>query len=270
MNRFITITIITSFLAVALLITATNSGADDGFLLGPDGNAYKLIDCSIQENNQDPSKCANTTNPVGAISWESARERAVEMTFKGSSCDLAAPSTKKVNDFLKNFPGFLEACNDCGQDFELCAWFGASDPTALPEPPGPYLFVNDPNNDIPCPFGGDCDPVVLPGTDTDLIFQDWCRVSNGCLANEPNGPKLLDGQLYLVYLSYLNVGGPVAWADCQDSKCPSQSCQPTSYFVQCDAPPRNVPTLSEWGLIAMAGVLGLIGLYAVRKKKAAA
>lgn len=31
---------------------------------------------------------------------------------------------------------------------------------------------------------------------------------------------------------------------------------------------RNVPTLSEWGLIAMAGVLGLIGLIAIRRRKA--
>lgn len=31
-----------------------------------------------------------------------------------------------------------------------------------------------------------------------------------------------------------------------------------------------IPTLSEWGLIAMAGVLGIIGLLAVRRKKAAA
>ena len=33
--------------------------------------------------------------------------------------------------------------------------------------------------------------------------------------------------------------------------------------------PRNVPTLSEWGLIAMAGLIGIIGLYAIRRKKAA-
>jgi len=31
--------------------------------------------------------------------------------------------------------------------------------------------------------------------------------------------------------------------------------------------PRNVPTLSEWGLIAMAGVLGIIGLMAIRRRK---
>lgn len=32
----------------------------------------------------------------------------------------------------------------------------------------------------------------------------------------------------------------------------------------------NIPTLSEWGMIAMAGVLGIFGLYmAVRRRKAA-
>lgn len=30
---------------------------------------------------------------------------------------------------------------------------------------------------------------------------------------------------------------------------------------------RPIPTLSEWGLIAMAGVLGIIGLLAIRRRK---
>ena len=33
---------------------------------------------------------------------------------------------------------------------------------------------------------------------------------------------------------------------------------------------RPIPTLSEWGLIAMAGVLGLIGFFAIRRRKATA
>ena len=36
-----------------------------------------------------------------------------------------------------------------------------------------------------------------------------------------------------------------------------------------DLPPRNIPTLSEWGLIAMAGVLGIAGLMVMRRRKAA-
>ncbi len=45
-------------------------------------------------------------------------------------------------------------------------------------------------------------------------------------------------------------------------------------FVTCtffNVPVSNIPALSEWGMIAAAGGLGLIGLfYAVRRKKAAA
>jgi hypothetical protein len=31
---------------------------------------------------------------------------------------------------------------------------------------------------------------------------------------------------------------------------------------------RNVPTLSQWGLIAMAGILGIVGFMVMRRKKA--
>ena len=34
--------------------------------------------------------------------------------------------------------------------------------------------------------------------------------------------------------------------------------------------PRPIPTLSQWGLIAMAGILGLVGFIAIRKRYAAA
>jgi len=36
---------------------------------------------------------------------------------------------------------------------------------------------------------------------------------------------------------------------------------------QCVALPSNVPTLSEWGLVAMAGVLGIVGFMVVRRRK---
>ena len=35
-------------------------------------------------------------------------------------------------------------------------------------------------------------------------------------------------------------------------------------------PPRPIPTLSEWGMIAMAGVLGIIGLILARRRKVVA
>jgi len=32
-------------------------------------------------------------------------------------------------------------------------------------------------------------------------------------------------------------------------------------------PVINVPTLSEWGLIAMTGILGIVGFMVMRKRK---
>lgn len=33
-------------------------------------------------------------------------------------------------------------------------------------------------------------------------------------------------------------------------------------------PPRDIPTLSEWGLIAMAGILGIVGFIVMRRRQA--
>ena len=34
--------------------------------------------------------------------------------------------------------------------------------------------------------------------------------------------------------------------------------------------PSNVPTLSKWGLIAMAGILGIVGFMVIRRRKVTA
>ena len=36
---------------------------------------------------------------------------------------------------------------------------------------------------------------------------------------------------------------------------------------QCVSEPRNIPTLSEWGLIATAGILGMAGFIMLRRRK---
>ena len=51
------------------------------------------------------------------------------------------------------------------------------------------------------------------------------------------------------------------------------SCSPagTAQCVFINSPlPRNVPTLSEWGLIAMAGILGIVGFMVIRRRKVTA
>ena len=38
----------------------------------------------------------------------------------------------------------------------------------------------------------------------------------------------------------------------------------------CALSPRSVPAMSEWGLIAMAAVLGILGFMVIRRRQAAA
>jgi hypothetical protein len=41
-----------------------------------------------------------------------------------------------------------------------------------------------------------------------------------------------------------------------------------TFFNSMEEPPPAVPTLSEWGLIAMAAILGIVGFMVIRRKKA--
>lgn len=51
---------------------------------------------------------------------------------------------------------------------------------------------------------------------------------------------------------------------------PGESCNQQTGFCSGFEPVRDVPTLSEWGLIAMAGVLGVVGFMVMRRKRATA
>ena len=52
---------------------------------------------------------------------------------------------------------------------------------------------------------------------------------------------------------------------------PGQICLQNDMLCTGNEPvSRNIPTFSEWGLIAMAGILGLVAFMAIRKRKASA
>ncbi len=54
--------------------------------------------------------------------------------------------------------------------------------------------------------------------------------------------------------------------ECDDSATNDMgSCTFTNTLI-----PRNVPTLSLWGLIAMAGILAIVGLMLIRRRRASA
>lgn len=48
---------------------------------------------------------------------------------------------------------------------------------------------------------------------------------------------------------------------------PGESCE---VIELCELPSKNVPALSQWALIVLAGVLGILGLAVIRRRKATA
>lgn len=76
---------------------------------------------------------------------------------------------------------------------------------------------------------------------------------------------------------------------CEDRQCTSDVCAVDAFCCNsswdgkcaaralelcnvCQAPvvETNIPTLSEWGLIAMAGILGIVGFIVMRRRKVTA
>lgn len=86
--------------------------------------------------------------------------------------------------------------------------------------------------------------------------DDDCSLQSGFIAS------LVAGQTYII-----RVGG---WSSAEGQGhleiMPQENC------VGPGPPPASspIPTMSEWGLIATAGVLGLIGFFAIRRRRAAA
>ncbi len=66
---------------------------------------------------------------------------------------------------------------------------------------------------------------------------------------------------------------PIAISQCEDGFfsvfIPGQVCDKQA--GECVVPPSaNIPTLSEWGLLAMAGILGIVGFMVIRRRKVTA
>lgn len=202
--------------------------------IGPDGHAYQLIDCA-GEDGSDSALCPGT----GPLTWTQAAEKAAGLSYREyTACHLATPSTKNVDDYLKAFDGFAEACGITTiTDLELCAWIGGRDVTPGVGN-GPYEWI-DASPKIPC-TSGDCEPIVQTGVNTTLSHEGWCRTVDGCgktgfPGDEPNNAS----EDYMGYLMWTDGEDSIGWHDCTDN-C-FGSFGPTSYFVECEAPPPACP-----------------------------
>jgi len=219
---------------LSLLILSRQANAEELSIAepGPDGNVYQLINCNTEEDGNS-YKCPRKGN----ILWTEAHDKAAGLTYKEfTNCHLATAADEKVNNFLKDWENFEDACFN-PQDpanFLLCPWIGARDLTDGGN--GTYYWLDD-HNSIPCPYDSqfeNCNPKVLPGVGTALTFEDWCRQENNCEYDEPN----FSGEQFVGYIKY-TTSGTIGWHDYINGDRGSGG--PTSYFVECEVPPPACP-----------------------------
>ena len=102
---------------------------------------------------------------------------------------------------------------------------------------------------------------ILYGDDVTIIEQvpeGWILESFSCEVTGGNFTPLINE---------LENGVTI---DCEGDAPPGQDPEVsdiTCLFVN-NVIPQNVPTLSEWGIIAMAGILGMVGFMVIRRRKA--
>ena len=137
--------------------------------------------------------------------------------------------------------------------------------------------VATPANNVAFPFSvtGDITSeftLMDPGnttTDIGLDFPDVITITEEPPAGwELGGIECVEGTSTCGPVFCLNITIDEATnsitAECRDDD--EGSCTFTNVLT----PPRAVPTLSQWGLIAMAGVLGIVGFLVLRRRKATA
>lgn len=104
----------------------------------------------------------------------------------------------------------------------------------------------------------------LTGGSSDGVFQIYVavietgqlvQITNGASEDSENG-------------SIDFTGSTVAFQSAANYNGTNPDGADQVYVISCldPATARNIPTLSEWGLIAMAGVLGIVGFFAVRRR----
>ena len=90
-------------------------------------------------------------------------------------------------------------------------------------------------------------------TITEEVPSGWALASIDCVARQ--------GDEGLISFS---VNGPTVTINCiNQGTLGAGTCTFNNVIAQ-----RNVPTLSEWGLIAMAALLGLAAFYVIRRRQA--
>jgi hypothetical protein len=101
---------------------------------------------------------------------------------------------------------------------------------------------------------GNADTTVLEEVPPGWILNIECTVPGGTGCVGPGGTCLIITEIPngLIF-------------DCLDVAAGDNTCTFTNVKLV-----TNIPTLSEWGLIAMAGILGIVGFMVIRRRKVTA
>lgn len=288
-----------SILAVTGL---TEVELDNGMTIGLDGNLYFTDNPNITDNNDqgvDLGSVLRATIPAGELSIVLSTEEILEVTGKDAAdlqggiafdCSGNLYVTDQENDNNGNSDDLILKLTTGGElsifvtEDDILAVTGG-DSTDLDVAANFFidnLYVSD---------DGDCDCVLKIDLDGNVIEF----VSEQDITSVTGGPADLEGGLAISQTETLFIGDDGSGGGEFEPDVPNilkVTQDPiVSIFVSTqeledfypgfrprlvgsmdiegvDACARiEVPTLSEWGLIAMAGILGIVGFMVLRRKK---
>jgi hypothetical protein len=125
--------------------------------------------------------------------------------------------------------------------------------------------------------------VADPADDTPFDFTVTGNENFGFTLRDPSAAtKIIDVDGEVTVLEEVPPGWIFDKVECTESQGILINEIPNGITISCETPDEvatctftnvraaPIPTLSEWGLIAMAGVLGIVGYLVIRRKKATA
>jgi len=197
---------------------------------------------------------------IGTIHYNNARDPLI-ITWDGVGSNESSeiPSTFQIllyedGRIVHNYNGMIVG-GDFLNDLNEGIVAGVT-PSDLP--------FDDINDIIP----GDPGPVDLNQGPFDFgptVYERWCfDVANSCGVNgtDTGLPGPINTAFDLDFWS-------ICFEPIEDGFSVTSGFEGEIEFM-CGPPPETIPTLSEWGLIAMAGVLGIVGFMVMRRRKVTA
>lgn len=284
--------------SILALTGLTEVNLDNGMTIGMDGNLY-FVDNAQNEEEFDRGSVLRATIPEGELSIVLSTEEVLDVTGKNGAdlqggiafdCSGNLYVTDEEDDINENSDDLILKLTPGGQlsifvtEDDILAVTGG-DSTDLD------VAVNFFVDNLYVLDDGDCDCVLkidLDGNVTEFV-------SEAEITNVTGGPSDLEGGLAINQNETLFIGDDGSGQGEFEPDAPNilkVTQQPiVSIFVSTqeleDFYPgfrprlegsmaiegvdacliREVPTLSEWGLIAMAGILGIVGFMVIRRKK---